>query len=311
MTADSPTPNTVAVGFDGSSQSLDALALGADLARLAGARLAVVVVFPADFLVDLDLEELQDPLRRDAEAKLAGVPAELLEGLDPELHTAVARSDARGLHDAAEKLGADVLVVGPSHHSAVGRVLLGSVGTRLLHGAPCAVAVAPAGYASSPDRDIRVVAAAFDGSPESRAAVAEAAEMAAAADAALRIVAVAGSASVGSAVAIAWATYDVMLAEEKKFLQGELDALCAGLPRGLRADVRLLTGNPAALLRQEADKGVDLLVVGSRGYGAVRRTMLGSVSAELMRSAPCSVLVTPHGSHDRAASAAAEVVAPS
>ena len=313
MTSDSPThrTGTVAVGFDGSPHARDALALGADLARISGARLAVVVVFAVDFLVDLDREELREPLRRDAEAKLDGVPADLLEGLEVELHTAVARSDARGLHNAAEELGADVLVVGASHRSAVGQVLLGSVGTRLLHGAPCAVAVAPAGYASSQARGIHVVAAAFDGSPESRAAVAEAAEIAAAANAALRIVAVAGGTSVGSAVAIAWATYDMMLAEDKKFLQGELEALRDALPPSLHTDTRLLTGNPAALIRQEAEKGADLLVLGSRGYGAVRRAMLGSVSAELLRSAPCSVLVTPRGSHERAAAEAAEALAPS
>ena len=33
--------------------------------------------------------------------------------------------------------------------------------------------------------------------------------------------------------------------------------------------------------------------MGSRGYGAVRRALLGSVSAPLVRSAPCPVLVVP------------------
>jgi hypothetical protein len=42
--------------------------------------------------------------------------------------------------------------------------------------------------------------------------------------------------------------------------------------------------------------GIDLLVVGSRSYGPVLRTMLGSVTAELTRSAPCPLLVFPRGS---------------
>ena len=294
--AGTPSPNrTVAVGFDGSSQACDALVLGAQLARLLEARLAVVVVYPVDFLVDLDLEEYRHLLEEDAEGRFAEAPQSVLRGLAVELHTAVARSDARGLHDAADDLEASILVVGSSHRSVAGRALLGSVGTRLLHGAPCAVAVAPGGYATSEEHDLRVVAAAYDGSSEARTAVIEAAGLAAAAEATLRIVAVADTASTGSAVAIAWATYDASLAEQKAFLEKELDALVAELPDDLRAETHVATGNPAKTIRDETAKGVDLLVVGSRGYGALRRVMLGSVSAELIRTAPCPVLVTPQG----------------
>jgi nucleotide-binding universal stress UspA family protein len=306
MTAETAT-STIAVGFDGSPQSHDALALGADLARATRSRLAAVVVFPTDFLVDLNLDEFQDVLRREADEKLDDVPAEVLAGAGVDLHTTVSRTDARGLHDAAEELGADMLVVGSSHRGGAGRVLLGSVGTRLLHGAPCAVAVAPSGYASLDSRDLRVILAAFDGSPESREAVARAADLAAAANATLRIVAVAGAASVGSAVAIAWATYDTMLADEKAFLERELDSLLAELPPELHADAHVVTGNPAIRILEEAEKGVDLLVAGSRGYGAVRRVMLGSVSAELLRTAPCAVLVAPRGSTEEQPPAAVAV----
>jgi nucleotide-binding universal stress UspA family protein len=292
----------VAVGFDGSAQSRDALALAADLSRLSGARVAVVVVYPLDFLVDLDLVENQHTLRRDAEAKLSEVSPTLFEGLDVELHTAASRSDARGLHDTAEKLGADLLVVGSSHRGTLGRVLLGSVGTRLLHGSPCAVAVAPYGYVGA-DGELRVIAAAYDGSSESRTAVVEAAGLAAAAGGTLRIIAVAGAPTASAAVAIAWSIYDAALADQKAFLDKEMDALVAELPPELHADGRVLTGNPATVILEEAAKGVDLLVVGSRGYGVLRRVMLGSVSAHVLGSAPCAVLVTPRGieEHERAA----------
>ena len=46
-----------------------------------------------------------------------------------------------------------------------------------------------------------------------------------------------------------------------------------------------------------------LLVVGSRGYGPLRRVLLGSVSTELVRSAPCPLIVTPRGMHDTAETA--------
>jgi nucleotide-binding universal stress UspA family protein len=45
-------------------------------------------------------------------------------------------------------------------------------------------------------------------------------------------------------------------------------------------------------------RDVDLLVVGSRGYGPVRRLVLGSTSDYLERHARCSLLVLPRvGEH--------------
>ena len=49
----------------------------------------------------------------------------------------------RALHEVAEDEDADVIVLGSTHRGGLGRVLPGSVGERLLHGAPCAVLVAP------------------------------------------------------------------------------------------------------------------------------------------------------------------------
>jgi nucleotide-binding universal stress UspA family protein len=38
---------------------------------------------------------------------------------------------------------------------------------------------------------------------------------------------------------------------------------------------------------------LDVLVTGSRGYGAVRAVLLGSVSRALVRGAACPVVVSP------------------
>ena len=58
-----------------------------------------------------------------------------------------------------------------------------------------------------------------------------------------------------------------------------------------------LAGGEAAetLARRAHDHDAQLLVVGSRGMGALRTALLGSVSAELLRSAPCPVVVVPPG----------------
>lgn len=46
----------------------------------------------------------------------------------------------------------------------------------------------------------------------------------------------------------------------------------------------------------DASTDLDLLVLGSRGYGPLRRVLLGGVCAKVMRSSACPVVVLPRGS---------------
>ena len=59
------------------------------------------------------------------------------------------------------------------------------------------------------------------------------------------------------------------------------------------------------MLLKQADEGVDLMVMGSRGYGAVKGVLLGSVSMQLMRACPCPLYVVPRGATRPTARAAA------
>jgi nucleotide-binding universal stress UspA family protein len=62
------------------------------------------------------------------------------------------------------------------------------------------------------------------------------------------------------------------------------------------ADVRLIAGTPAEAIRAAADdERPDLLVVGSRGRGALKAAILGSVSRDLISKAPGPVVVVPPG----------------
>lgn len=54
-------------------------------------------------------------------------------------------------------------------------------------------------------------------------------------------------------------------------------------------------GSPAKVLVNEA-KAADLLVVGSSGRGAASSFLLGSVTAAVLHSSPCPVVVVPSGS---------------
>ena len=82
-------------------------------------------------------------------------------------------------------------------------------------------------------------------------------------------------------------------AETGDDFQMQLNGAVAELPQDLRAHPVFERGDPAEKLLESAEMGVDLLVLGSRGFGPVMRLLIGSVSSRVIREAPCPVLVVP------------------
>lgn len=71
-----------------------------------------------------------------------------------------------------------------------------------------------------------------------------------------------------------------------------LEAAKARVPAGVRAEYKLLEGYPAqAVLEFASDSGADLIVMGSRGLGAIREFVLGSVSHNVAQHSKIPVLV--------------------
>jgi nucleotide-binding universal stress UspA family protein len=84
----------------------------------------------------------------------------------------------------------------------------------------------------------------------------------------------------------------------EQFRAEALDRLTAAagqlqsLAPNLQVAPKLLEGYPKdAIIGEAARWGVDLIVVGSHGYGPIRRFFLGSVSLFVAHHAPCSVLI--------------------
>ena len=71
-----------------------------------------------------------------------------------------------------------------------GGIVPGSVGTRVLHGAPCPVAVAPGGYWSGTEAQIRRIGVGYVNTPEGREALGAAVGLAACTGAAVRVLSV-------------------------------------------------------------------------------------------------------------------------
>jgi len=79
---------------------------------------------------------------------------------------------------------------------------------------------------------------------------------------------------------------------------------------GLTFETTLLEGNASTrLIEHLMAHPADLVASATHGYGFLRRSMLGSVATELLRSAPCSVLCVP-GTARTLAAARAQATAP-
>ena len=260
----------VLVGVDGREGGRDAIAL-ARLLGEAGARLTLVFVRSTE--IAEDVAESEELLERERSAA----------GLEAELRSVIALNPGRGLHEQAERHGADLLVVGSCRHGTFGRAMLSNDTRAALNGAPCAVAVASRGYAEH-HAAISDIGVAYNGSPESKAALAVAKELAADAKATVHALEVLSlpTAAFGGLVAPAIGDYaDEVIKQASKRMR-ELGGV----------DGRAVYGIAGEELAAFGDE-LDLLVIGSRGYGPMRRLVSGSTSNYLERHARCSLLVLP------------------
>ena len=277
------------VGVDGGPSGRDAVAVAkllvADDARLVlahvheltpvrGASGAYGVAENAESLALLETE-------RDATAT------------DAELLTVTASSVGRGLHYLVESQNADLLAVGSSSLSFAGRVLVGDITRAALAGAPCAVAVAPLEYAQEAGA-MATVGVGYDGSPESESALAFARELVARNGARLRALLVVEPAPYTAIIRGGRAeAAEKAIAEAKEELAG-LQGVEGEVGSGIAGEELAAFG-----------AGLDLLIVGSRGYGPIRRLMFGGTAAYLASNARCPLLVLPRLGEDEGASAPA------
>jgi len=78
----------------------------------------------------------------------------------------------------------------------------------------------------------------------------------------------------------------------------ELAQAVSALDADIDASETLLEGGARELLARASGE-LDLLVVGSRGYGPLRAMLLGSVSSALVRSAQSPLVIVPHGAESQ------------
>ncbi|HXW58121.1 MAG TPA: universal stress protein [Solirubrobacteraceae bacterium] len=274
----------VIVGYASDQAGRDALAFARQLLGTLGGRLTLV--FPYHPLMARDpAEKVETRVREEALAQLRGVE------LAPPVCHWTSSWPIRGLHKMASYEGADLIVIGAAqeHHADPRRL---SLMERMVHAAPCAVAVAPPGYAQRVPSPIRRIGVGCSEDEQSSAAVRVADRLAKEMAAGLELIA-------GAGISLEAIGYPGSLPSPPKIEDepyDEAQRLLDRFAQGLRAQARLtvLRTDPVRALVERSEQ-LDLLVLGSRGYGPVGHVLLGSVSAEVMRSARCPVLVMPCG----------------
>jgi nucleotide-binding universal stress UspA family protein len=138
----------------------------------------------------------------------------------------------------------------------------------------------------------RSILVAIDGSPDADEALTQAVDLAACEHARLTIFSgVAGPPAVAYA-GIGGAVVAVMARDAEADSEALLRRAVERVPDGVSVST-VLSGDPVrpALLRQIKRGGHDLVVMGSRGRGAVRSVLLGSVSHYVLHHSPVPVLI--------------------
>jgi nucleotide-binding universal stress UspA family protein len=304
------------IAYDGSTSAATAVRAAAGL--FPGARASVLTVYSEPAVragaalpvlptasptaVQHAIEQLSTEARGEAEetAAQAAEQARTL-GLDAEpetQHSSGPPSDA--LLDAAHRLDADVLVCGSRGRGAFARALLGSTSSRLLHSTDVPLLVVPDGGGTLDGP----VVAAYDGSDGAKHAIETVGRL------------LSGRAAV---VVHSWEPMFHRSLVARALSSGPIDdvrAVVADLQEAFADGAAATTEEGVAVARAagleavgdtvESDDstsravaaaarahGAAVIAIGSRGLGAARSALVGSVSSGLVQNAELPVLVVP------------------
>ncbi|RKQ86140.1 nucleotide-binding universal stress UspA family protein [Solirubrobacter pauli] len=309
------TERHVLIAYDGSAHAGTAVRAAAGLFPEARASIATVPRDPltraanafamaaaaSPVVVDQTVAQLAREAREDAD-ETAGQGVEQARALGLVAEPVAIQPTApawTALLDAAHAVGADVLVCGTRGRGAIARALLGSTSTSLLHNTTLPLLLVP-------DDDVRLdgpVVVAYDGSDGANGAIGAVARLLAR----------------RTVVVHAWEPVHHRALGHRALDAGPIDdvpAMLLELHRALADDAAETTERGVQVARAagldavgdtvEADEGTwravvsaarahDAAVVatGTRGLGAARSVLLGSVSSGLVQNAVLPVLVVP------------------
>ncbi|HEX5901212.1 MAG TPA: universal stress protein [Solirubrobacteraceae bacterium] len=288
----------IIVGYDPKTCDLAPVDFGVAASRFTGAPLLIASVHGVGD-GRLGEHQMREDLLADAAETLEELNGELhAQGITAEYRDLAGTSAPRALHELADSQDAGLLVIGSTSQGTVGRLLPGSTAQRLMHGAPCPIAVVPHGWRAG--EGLRTIGVAYVDTEEGREALRGAHALARQAGAALRVLTVAGVGFGAHAETEARTAgrpgkdFDEVEGEHRVLAETAARNAVAELEGDVAVQVDAFAEDPAQTLIAVSEN-LDLLVCGSRGYGPVRAVLLGGVSRRVAAEAHCPVIVLPRG----------------
>jgi nucleotide-binding universal stress UspA family protein len=290
---------TVVVGYRAGKVGLSGLHLAVRAARTLGTSLTVATVVPKPWpapslaRVDAEYEYWADHLAADSAKEATEYLHPLADGIEVNYFHRAHRSVSGGLIEVIEEVDAEVVVLGSLPSGGRDQVVIGTTADWLLHAAPVPVAISPRGYRSYTGRLTRLTCA-YAATPDSIDVVRRCVESAERFGVPLRVLtfAVRGKTmyppevglDVEDSILDAWAAQAQEILENLK-TQGVV---------GEDIALQVVTGYSwqKALSKAGWEDG-EIMALGTRPRGDIRRVFLGSRSAKIIRESPVPVMVLP------------------
>ncbi len=264
----------IVVGFDGTDTGADGLALSMGLGKAFGAEVIVAYVYDAE--LSAESREAARELASHADATLAGARERVSQGLAVDFQALSAGSPAHGLHDLAADQHADLIVVGSRRLGPRTRDALGGVSENVLRAAPCAVAVAPRGYRIDGGFVPQMIGVGWIPSDEG--------------DHALAVACAIARLTAGRVELITTTTARLTVGERDERARRAVDTAITKLGAEVPVVVNVRVAKPAEVLIERSAE-MDLIILGSRGYGPPRTMLLGSASSRVVPEASCPTMI--------------------
>lgn len=303
--------------IDGSARALRAVPWAAKLAGPGGTVVFARAVPPrpayAEALLTLagsgdeGVERIQSEWEKIAEADI-----DEAAGLIADPGVAVERQIAEGEPEemivaAADRSGADMIVMSSHGRGAIGRAIFGSVADRVTRSSTVPVLVLRTPDDAAPaDPPVRRIVVPLDGSELAEEALPVAVGVARSLGAPIHVVRAVdpvanmpvARGNFGMAPMVSADVVDQIWEESEAEGKETVSNAVARLRKeGVEADGAILTGSPFFAI-SDTTAPDDLLVLTSHGRGGVRRWLLGSVAEKLVREAPAPVLLVPASSRN-------------
>jgi nucleotide-binding universal stress UspA family protein len=309
-------PAHVLIAYDGSPSATTAVRAAASLFTNARASIATVPPDPtvhagsavamlssvSPVLVEETIEELTAEARRQAdETARQGVEHARAAGLEAEVAEVTPSAPAwAALLDTAHRLEADALVCGTRGRGAFARALLGSTSSSLLHNTDLPVLVVPDGGGALDGP----IVLAYDGSEGATHAIqgvgrllpGHAAVVIHAWEPVFHRSVTSRAVDAGAIDTLPVVIGDLRVALTDRAAAVTEQGMAAARDAGLDASgetVEAYEGPWRAVAAAARAHGASAIAVGTRGLGAAKSVLLGSVSASLVQNAELPVLVVP------------------